>query len=683
MIGSTPFPALVRSFLASLCRAMTRFSWLIVLGCACVASSAQAQPTLSFTRPHAVQPGATTEIVLHGDKLEEPLSVWTSFPAQVEVVRELDEAGQPKPNPDPKTLRVRLTLAADVAVSVGGVTVGNKAGVSEPVLLLVDDLPTVDEASNNQSPATAQEIPALAAVDAIANGATFDYYRIPGKAGQRVAIEVVAQRFGSPLDPVLRLLDERGQELQFVDDDPALGADCRLTHTFVQDGAVVLEVRDVQYRAGGRYRLRVGDFPLVHATFPLGAPRGVSTEFRFAGPDGDAAAPATCTVPADAAGAVPISARLPGGQSSGMAAMVASALPNLLEVEPNDQPEAAQEFTPPMAINGQFLSTGDRDHYRFTAKKDEKLLIRGLSRTLGSPSYLLLRVFDEKGAQLAEVGAANDVETLVFTPPADGGYRVSVEELLGGGGPGYAYRIEVEPDQPRFRLLLKNDKNTPHKFLTHADGALALDVQIERQGYNGPIRVIVSDASGASFQVRPDVIPAGAKDARLIVLAPSELQEGQLFALRVTGEAVEGDARAPLTTAPLLKTKRPELLSVPGWLDGVVFTAIGSPPEAFFALTLKEPLAVWNREKNEARLTLPLERKHKDYKQDPLLLFEGLPPGVTAAVKKEGQDQDERLEVTFSGQDVPAGEHTIQVLAYGDLNQRGIKQVLEAQLKVE
>ncbi len=662
---------------------MTRFSWLAVVGLACAASSAHAQPTLSFAQPQAARPGAMTEIVLHGDKLEEPLSVWTSFPAQVEVVRELDEAGQPKPNPDPKTLRVRVTVAAEVPVGVGGVVVGNKSGVSEPVLVMLDDLPSVAEAGDNHTPPTAQEIPALAAVDAASNGAQFDYFRIPGKAGQRVAVEVVAQRLGSSFDPVVRLLDESGKELQFVDDDPALGADCRMSHTFAQDGAVVLEVRDVQYRAGGRYRLRVGDFPLIHATFPLGGPRGASTEFHFAGPTGETTTPATVAIPDDAANLVPVAARLPGGQSSGMATAAASALPNVLEVEPNDQPEAGQEVVLPAAINGQFHAAGDRDHYRFTAKKDEKHLVRGLSRTLGSPSYLLLRVFDEKGAKLAEAGAASEMESLTFTAPADGAYRLSIEELLSSGGPGHAYRIEIEPDRPRFALALKNDKNTPHKFLTYTEGAFALDVQVERQGYDGPIRVTLADASGAPFQPRPALIPAGAKDARLVVLAPPEGKEGQLFTLRLTGEAVEGDARATLTTAALLKTKRPELLSVPVWMNGVVYVALAPPPEAFFAVTLKEPMTTWDRDKNEARLTLPLERKHKDYKQDPLLLFEGLPPGVTAAVKKEGKDQDERLEVTFSGKDVPAGEHLLQILAYGDLNQRGMKQVLEAKLKVE
>src|SRR6478752_5601012 len=48
---------------------------------------AVAQPTLSHVTPHAVTPGKTTEITLHGTKLAGALRVWTSFAAQVEIIQ--------------------------------------------------------------------------------------------------------------------------------------------------------------------------------------------------------------------------------------------------------------------------------------------------------------------------------------------------------------------------------------------------------------------------------------------------------------------------------------------------------------------------------------------------------------------------------------------------------------------
>ncbi|MBW3599154.1 MAG: PPC domain-containing protein, partial [Planctomycetes bacterium] len=353
-----------------------------------------------------------------------------------------------------------------------------------------------------------------------------------------------------------------------------------------------------------------------------------------------------------------------------------------MEAEPNDDPPAAPEVDLPAAFNGQFQQPGDVDHFRFAVKKGEKLIIRGLSRTLGSPAYLFLRVFDEKVASLAEAGAGNHVETLTFSAPADGVYRLTVAELLGAGGTSFAYRVEVEPEQPRFSLALKNDKNVQHKFLTNADGAFALDVQADRQGYNGPIRLSLATPR-EGFQLRQDTIPAGGKETRLLVLVPPDVQEGELLTLRIVGEAIEGEARAELSTAALLKTKRPELPSVPSWMDGAIHAAVGSPPAPFFALTATEETVVFDREKREAKFALTLERKNKDYKQDPIVLVEGLPADATAALKKEGKDQDERLEITVAGKDLPAGEHPFQILAFGEHGARGLKVAMTVKLKVE
>ncbi len=661
---------------------MKRIFPLIAAALACAAPTdfAHAQPTLSYAQPLAVRPGETTEVTLHGDKFEEPLAVWTSFAGQVEVVRETEEAGASQPNP--KVLRLRVTVPQDAPPSLGGVVVGTKAGVSDPVWLMLDDLPTTAETRGNNTRTTPQEISPFMAVDAVSEGTQFDYFRFSAAAGQRVAIEVVGRRLGFNFDPVVRLLDSDGKELAFADDDAALGADCRLVQTMHEAGQYLIEVRDVQYRAGGRYRLRVGDFPLVSAPFPLGGACGASTEFRFAGPDGEAAAPVLTTLPDQEASTVHLAAKLPGGQSSCMTAAVVSRLPNALESEPSQQSDAAQEIVLPAAINGQFQSPGDLDQYRFAAKKGEKYLVRGLGRTLGSPSYLFLRLFDEKGVKLAEAGAGNEVESFTFATPGDGVYLLHVAELLQSGGPGYAYRIEIEPDQPRFALSLKNDKNVPHKFLASADGAVALDVQVARQGYNGPIRLSL-DAPREGFMLRQEIIPTGANDARLLVLAPADLQEGELLALRVRGEAVDGEASAALTTAAILKTKRPDLLSVPSWLDGVLHVAVGPPPAAFFAMTVKETAVAMDRENGEATFVFPLQRLHTDYKADPVVFVEGLPPGVTASVKKAGKDQDERFEITLAGKELPTGEHGFQVLAIGDFNGRGMKTLTAATLKTE
>ena len=53
---------------------------------ASLADQAFAQLAISAVTPSAVAPGKTTEIPLAGPNLPDPLAVWTSFPAQVELL---------------------------------------------------------------------------------------------------------------------------------------------------------------------------------------------------------------------------------------------------------------------------------------------------------------------------------------------------------------------------------------------------------------------------------------------------------------------------------------------------------------------------------------------------------------------------------------------------------------------
>jgi hypothetical protein len=241
------------------------------------ATVVHAQPAVSHTVPSAVQPGQTIEVTLHGAKLDDPLRVWTSFPAKVEIVPA--EAGKK----DLKIRTCKITLDATTPVGTGGLVVGNAAGTSDVAYISVDDLATVADDGKNVSLAAAQVLTLPVAVDGVSSGAQFDHYKFTAKKGQRIAAEVVAARVGSAFDPVLRLLDAQGKELLFADDDPSLGSDCRFAHLIEADGDYVLEVHDNQYRGASRYRLRVGDFPLVSSPFPLGGRFGSTAKFDFAG----------------------------------------------------------------------------------------------------------------------------------------------------------------------------------------------------------------------------------------------------------------------------------------------------------------------------------------------------------------------------------------------------------------
>ena len=76
-----------------------------------------AQPAVTHAVPMAAAPGKTIDVTLHGQKLDDPLSVWTSFPAKVEIL----PPAEPKPG---QTQRVcKITLEPNVPVGVGGIIV--------------------------------------------------------------------------------------------------------------------------------------------------------------------------------------------------------------------------------------------------------------------------------------------------------------------------------------------------------------------------------------------------------------------------------------------------------------------------------------------------------------------------------------------------------------------------------
>src|SRR5262249_25036299 len=107
------------------------------------------------------------------------------------------------------------------------------------------------------------------AVDGYCDELASAYFKFNARKGQRMAFEVVAQRVGSMLDPVLRLLDARGREVAYVDDVPGIGADARLDHKFPAAGSYVVEVPDTRSQGGTRHRfhMRAGNAPLSKFSF--------------------------------------------------------------------------------------------------------------------------------------------------------------------------------------------------------------------------------------------------------------------------------------------------------------------------------------------------------------------------------------------------------------------------------
>jgi hypothetical protein len=617
-------------------------------------------PTVSYSMPSAVLPGSTADVTFYGGVLNGATGLWTNLPATVELASGIEGNGTKADQ-----VVYRFTVPSDAPVGVGGVRIATGQGISNLRLFMIDDLASIADNGANKTIDAAQEITLPVAVDGAAEAESFDFYKFAGTAGQRVTIEVFAQRLGTALDPVIRLLDPTGKELAFSDDEAGIGIDCRLAQTLPVDGVYTIEIRDVRYQGGGahRYRMRVGDFPLATTPYPLGAQKGTSAQLTVAGPSVDQATPLTVTMPEQVATAqVSLGAKFPSGQGSAIVRLVASGQPELVEIEPNDAPEHATPVTLPAAINGRFETPKDRDFYVFSATAGQRLEFVGQTRRLGSPADLFLRVYNADGGLLAEAEDVGiDEGSLNVTFPADGAYRLMVEDLLRRGGPGLAYRVEVHPYQPGFTLVVDAEK-----YDAPQGGVFVTKVTSARKEYNGPITLELVGA-GDGFVLANNVIPEGQNEVLLNVTVPSSIPPGTPLVLNVVGRAKIGevDFAAKASTLPVLRTSQSGLPYPPDALDGSIGLGIGPVFPDFFKLAADPVL--FPQVVGAGTLKVKAE-KLNNFNEAITLAVAGLPEGFTAEVMPIAAGQTEIAFAIKGPAELPEGEHKIQITGSGVFN---------------
>ncbi|MCI0359882.1 MAG: pre-peptidase C-terminal domain-containing protein [Planctomycetaceae bacterium] len=628
----------------------------------------RAQPSLSHATPGAMTPGKTTELVLSGAKLDGTLALWTSFPAQVELA-----PGDPAQK-DRTSVTAKIALPAGAPCGVAGVAIANASGISDVLYLMIDDLPSAADSGNNHSPAAPQDIGLPVAIDGVCDGTVFDYYRFSAKAGQKISCEVVATRLGWDFDPVVRVLDAAGNEVLRADDDPATAADTRFVFAAPADGQYVIELRDNRYKPGGRYRLRLGDFPLVSTPLPLVATSGIVSQLGFSGPLTENAAPISVLTAAARSDVLPLSVKGASGQS-GWTTLLATDKPVALESSPADKPDEPTPAEIPGYFAGKLDPAKDRDQFQFTAAKGTPVSFKSLTRSAGSGAILMLRLTSAPGNQIAESPLTDsDEPVLNFTIPEDGAYRLSVEELAGRGGPDYTYAVEARTG-PQFTLSLKNDANNRIRHsLSPGDGTFHLDVQCQRFAYDGPITLGV-ESSRLGWQVFNRTIPAKANELRLYIVAPLDFSPGELAELRIVGRADASGrgASATMTTTVQLRAARPQTPFPPPWLDGAILVSALAEQSSFYTVTADKAEVSFPRLVGETKLTLALKRTDPKFKDTPLVVMPlGLPAGITPEIKRNGNGPDETYDITLKGpKDLTEGSHSFRYFAFAEVGTDG------------
>lgn len=637
----------------------------------CVAAhTAAAAPQITQTEPFALQPGKTIELTLRGQNLKDAGQLWTTFASRAEFVPPSDETSNKG-----ETVRCRVTVPRDEQVGIGALRVVTNDGPSSPVLLMVDDLRSAPEAAENHTLAEAQMIQPPIAIDGQCDAIQEDFYRFRAEAGQAISVEVVAQRLGSQLDPVIRLLTADGNPIDRSDDAEGAGGDTRFVHQFTSAGDFILAVSDVRHLGGPGYgyRLRVGAFPLVTTVYPLGGRRGSVMSFDLTGYAIDPQTKLNLATPAEPARRALAAFGIPGGNGagSGWFSVETSNAQETLEAEPNDTPSAATAGKFPGVINGRIDRAGDRDHFKFAAHKGQHLHCVAKTRELGSTCDIDFSLHQGDGTKLA---AANQGRQTVLDADIgeDGDYILQVTNLYAGEAVNtrHAYRIDLSETYPGFEL------RTPElQYAVPLGGTVAVKVIADRHGYGGPIELAV-EGWGDGITLAGNTFDG--PETLLKITVPPTIATGEFRLVRILGKAKVGDRTVTVAAneREVLRAQFPNTPSLPAELEDTIAFGVGPPFPPFYGLTAA-PEVYFPQIVGAASFEVNITRMNAAFKDAVALSVEGLPKEITAKIEPVG-DGSAAVRVALTGPaDCAEGEHALRVIGMATFQDQTRRVVLD------
>jgi hypothetical protein len=640
----------------------------VLVAALCASWLVAAPPQIASFDPLALAPGESTEFTVRGQSLLDARSLWTSFASRCEFLPANDEAAQKG-----EKLVCRITVPREEQVGIGAMRLVTGEGVSNPVLVMLDDLRSVVESSHHTS-TQAQSVEWPVAIDGQCDSVQEDQFSVRVAAGQRVSFEVVSQRLGSKLDPMLRLLKVDGTELLRSDDGHGVGGDCRFVHTFESAGEYILALRDVRYAGGGefRYRLRIGSFPIISSVYPAGGRSGDVASFELAGVDVDAASKLHVTLP-DASGSPRLAsfsvASVPN-MGSGWFQVESNPGNESLEVEPNDAFAEATGAQFPAAMNGRLDKAGDRDCFKFQAKKGQRVHCVAITRELGSPCDLHMSLHKSDGSQIA--AARQDRRTTLATEiPEDGEYVLQVEDLVVGASAKHVYRVKISDAYAGFSL-----HSEQLQYTSPQAGTFVVKVLAQRRGYNGPIELAV-DGLGDGVKLEGNTFEG--PETLLKITLPADIAQGEIRHVSIIGKAKVGDqtVSVPANQREPLSAVFPNVLSFPTELENTIAVGIGPPFPPFFDLNLASNDVYFPQLVGASTFDVNVSRTNGDFKEPIALAVDGLPKGVSASIAPV-DDGSKAYRVSLTGPaDLAEGSFPIRVVGTGKFQEQSRTVTLE------
>ena len=432
-----PFTFALRAFLR-LQLQIAVYAWLV---CWLIATgSALAAPEITGLNLRGIRIGSAMTLVINGNELSADTRLVLGVPIDSQTV---------KPAQTDKRMEIDLTVDEKAESGLYYLRAVNETGLSNAVPVGVDWL--------SQSVMSERIDTLPAAVTGSIVGDQSAKTKFSGKKGDKIVVEIKAQRLLAKLNPVVHLYDGHGVQIAWAQGTSRLSGDARLATVLPADGEYTVEVHDALYegRTPGHFRLKVGEFYYADMAFPSAIRQGSEATLGLLGTNVSNNVQINVKAPSRPQFfAVP---NLEAVKLTGTRPTVwASELDEVVET-PTSGAEL-QKVSTPTGVHGRLQHADEEDRYRIAVTAGQKLRFEVYAARLGSPLDAVLSVYDSTGKNTL---ASDDDRPgmadpgLDFTAPAGANeIIVGIKDLLGRGGDDFAYRLTIVPqDRSDFASL--------------------------------------------------------------------------------------------------------------------------------------------------------------------------------------------------------------------------------------
>lgn len=509
-------------------------------------------------RPFSAAAGNTIKLSIIGSNLDNASELRFSHPGIIAkpVILPADDI---YPEPRIQGSQFEVVVSKEVPPGIYEVRAVSYFGLStaRPFVVAPADNREVDEKGNHASRETAMAVEVNSTITGSVPSRGIDWYRFQAKGGQRVLVELIAERVDSRLDGQIVVYDSEGREITRNRD--WYGRDPFLELQSEQDQEYFLAISDILYRGGSEhfYRLNISDGPHIDFVFPpAGEPgsRNVYTVYGRNLPGGslgnsvslngrklesievEIQLPDVATPPDSFQPWKPRQGILNGhefrlGNSNTVSIGFATA-PVTLESAGKE----IQSVSIPVEIAGQFNEPNEEDVYQFQATKGKTYCIEIIADRMKSEVDPYLEVFQitktKEGKVSRKKVAENDdlpsffstdnkdainfdtVDAAAsFTADADGKYEVVVLNQFGGSSPAHVYRLAIREPTPDFQLLASTERTLPTSRTGYSVTPLL------RRGANWGVRIVAPRQDGftGDITVTAEGLPQGVTAKPLVL----------------------------------------------------------------------------------------------------------------------------------------------------------------------